>query len=206
MWPSAIQSALQGICRNANTLGPVLDVHGDSINSQHGRINPIAVLFGVSGPSAIAGFVVAFVVWVAINAVLFAWPRSHVREERLKGVFPSVAHRNSTTAIPFEHFAASIEASVFHFLPDFILRPVRHSVRRIAGSSTKAHAAAGLAVSATQITTLNYRGRSTFTAAQPIASLADVAVNFQDGEFSEQFSDQIKEWSFHDAALYRAEV
>jgi hypothetical protein len=78
-------------------------------------------------PSHIAGFVVAVVVGVAVQGMTVTWPRPHINEE-VTEVKPTLADRNATPTIVLKMNGVAVKASLFHSVPDSVLRSADQSV------------------------------------------------------------------------------
>jgi hypothetical protein len=80
----------------------------------------IPVLLGMSGPSAIAGLVVAVLVWVAIECFPLR-SRPHILEEGNKVIPPLIAHLDATPAIKRVLLVIRVVAATLGMSPRFVL-------------------------------------------------------------------------------------
>jgi hypothetical protein len=100
-------------------LGPFGNTKSLALKSDQKVGTSIAHLFLVSGPAAVARFIVAIVVRKAINGVLWGWPRPHVGKEVLKGLQPVAANPDAATTIVW---VQSIKAASLHLPPNLVFR------------------------------------------------------------------------------------
>lgn len=126
---------------SANT--PIFQTQCFTFVCQYHIVTLVSVLLVRSSPSAIPRFVIATLVWIAINAVSGRWSRTHVLKKRLKRRSPSFAHLNAVRTIPLVVFIAAVVASCQHRAPRtvckrsrFIVRYWTNTVKCIAKTST----------------------------------------------------------------------
>jgi hypothetical protein len=121
--PSEMLSPSDNTVREVEFIGP----RGDWLRATVERKNPvrhaIALLLLLGRPSTIAWFVIAVVVWVAIQGVLLAGPRPHVGQklDESTRAAPLLAHRYSTTTVAVKVPSVVVSAAVDHVVPRYVL-------------------------------------------------------------------------------------
>lgn len=83
------------------------------------RSSIIGLLF-FRGPAAIAGLVIAVIIWEAINRMKRTWPLPHIFKEGRKGLAPSLAYGNATTAVIVVVLILGVFASLHHIGPALV--------------------------------------------------------------------------------------
>lgn len=88
------------------------------------RDNPvtpaISGLLRACGPAHVSRFVIAVVVWKAVECVLGGWPQPHICQEVFEGSGPAAAYCNSPATITGKRRSLGICASLLHRLPCFV--------------------------------------------------------------------------------------
>jgi hypothetical protein len=140
---------------------------------QYTIISLVATLFSSCCPATVARFIVAVVVY-PLQAVRWGWLSSHVGEEVVKRLLPSLAHLDSTTAIVFVTSTVWVVTSLIHGIPCIVLRGMLHTVSPASISTKrmlqpKATAASG--ISPTQASALNNRCTAACANASPAVIL-----------------------------------
>lgn len=79
------------------------------------NVTTIPALMLLQEPAAVRRLIVA--IWVDSIQSASVWAFSHVGKETEKGFIPSLANRNSATAIVFVVFVSRIQATIAHGLP-----------------------------------------------------------------------------------------
>ena len=74
-------------------------------------------------PSAVFRAIGAVIVY-AFNCKVVRWSFPHIRVKVFKRIYPSVADENSASAIPGPVVSRSVNAPLFHVLPQIIFSPV----------------------------------------------------------------------------------
>ena len=114
------QSGLDRPIRDAGSLRPFLNGKRLSVVSEARSVPAIAVVHYAQYPAAIA-WLIALIVVLTVDHVLWAWARPHVSHEVLKAG-PSLADRNAATAIVLVIDSILCAAAVPQTLPNLILR------------------------------------------------------------------------------------
>ena len=84
----------------------------------------VCVLFAHCRPAAVAGFVVAVVVWVSINAVAPGWSMAHISQESFKGIQPSFTDGNATATIVGKMRVRFPGTPLDHAVPGVVRQPL----------------------------------------------------------------------------------
>lgn len=95
-----------------------------------GGVPPAFHLLPPGCPPAISRFVIAVVIWVAINGVFWRWLEPHIGQEVSEGIIPPLADFYSPPAIVFESLIGWIGTPPAHVAPSKELRtcPSRFSM------------------------------------------------------------------------------
>lgn len=129
MRPTFFNALLERSVANSRARGP-FDHRKHLIAEPQEVIRPsVATLLCCRCPSHVARLVVAVIVGVTINGMLWAWSRPDVGQERRKIVSPLVADRNAAPSVVSIAGESLIEASVKHALPSTEFRRLRATVR-----------------------------------------------------------------------------
>ena len=112
-------------------------------------------------PTAIVRTVV-FIMVDTVEAVSRGWLQSHVSEEVLEGVLPSVTDLNAPCSAVIVRLEALVVAPTLHRSPSCVLRTSRHAVLLILDAAT------GLAGSALQVAALHVLDHPTVALALPV--------------------------------------
>lgn len=160
--PTAVQAIPQRVCRDANMLRPVDHAHCRTVVSQHPVCTSVASLLLARSPSCIPWFVVAIVIWEAVECVLVARTRPHVHKKVFKRE-PPVTHIDAASAVPMVVAILCVTASFEHVLPRQIFRCANTSL----AVSRAGTSCALSALSATQDSTSYRLLKAALTAAKP---------------------------------------
>jgi len=121
--PAKSQAALHRPVGNAEFFGPGFQrLRTALIFDKDGRSLIERLLFACC-PTNIAGLIMTVRIR-AVQAMLGAWPRSHILKEALEG-FPAVTHANTSAAIPLKRSILGALAPIFHADPGSIFRSHR---------------------------------------------------------------------------------
>jgi hypothetical protein len=103
-----------------NNIRPVCQWLRNSVVRDHFRSSSVPVLFGFCGPTTVI-LRVSFVVVDSINGVIRRWRFSHVSQERMKVVKPTVTHSYPTGTVMIERWVVWVVAAGFHAAPATVL-------------------------------------------------------------------------------------
>ena len=120
MTPPKLQSGVESLRTCPHALGPFGYCQGFVVVGKKHIVAPVSGLLNVSCPPNIARFVVAVLVWVAIQGVTVAWGTANVRQESLKGFAPFITDDDSSIPMIFCRPASGVIAAVDHRCPCFI--------------------------------------------------------------------------------------
>jgi len=127
--PSFVYSRKQSKAVNSESFSPLSYAKRFSVMGQQVIRSFVPILFDVRCPAAIAWFIVAVVVGIAINGVSRAWTIAHVGYEILK-FHPRLTNRNPTSAVEMPALGARVCASLNNRVPCLIFRSSTQSVLR----------------------------------------------------------------------------
>ena len=128
-WPSEIKARLQRLIGQPDQGCPFTNSTRLSTERQIVVAARIVVLFCACRPAAIARFVVAVVVRVAINGMRFGWARTHVSIESREVLAPCSTNCDTPRSVLLKRVAGRIVTASFHGLPNPVLRRLRFIVR-----------------------------------------------------------------------------
>jgi len=161
--PPLFDPHIQRAMRNSQFSSPSPETHGFSVVGEHSRLAGIVALLQLCRPSAIAGFVVSIVIRVAVDGCLGKWLWSHIGKKVDKRLSPSLADRDSSTAVEVVSAVSRVAASPLHLFPTGVFR---RTVTAALGFSP-ATARLGASITLAEIPTSNCSCIHTFTAADP---------------------------------------
>jgi hypothetical protein len=124
---------------------------GDTVYRHEDVLSRIGHLLRASRPAAIAGLVVASIIF-AVDAVRSRRLLTHVREKSFERTSPPLTHRNTPSAVVSERFVMGIRAALDHSVPRGVLRRVSSTVRQI---RLDHHATAALRAAGHDVVTLH---------------------------------------------------
>lgn len=127
-FPGAVS---QDVVRHPCLFGPVAHRKRSALECYESRSPRVPVLLASCCPSAIAWFVIAVIVWVAIKTVVFTWALAHISQECLKRIGPSSANLDASSAIAGVPWIFRIGTSRLHAQPSVIFWRFRHAVRGV---------------------------------------------------------------------------
>lgn len=127
IWPSHLHSFRKRASLKAQRVCPVEHGHRASVQREFPVIVAIKGLFPRRGPAAIARLVVPVVVGITINRLSFR-SFAHVSQKVFERVPPSVADRDTHTAVSLIIGGGRVMASLIHRLPAFICRRLNHAM------------------------------------------------------------------------------
>lgn len=113
--PSIPQSLIQPLGRDAELLGPFTDQESFSIECQRSIASPIHRLLFLCSPPTISRLIISIVVYTINLTAIRPWP--HIIKECRKGISPSIAHANASSAIILPAFVSRILASLSDTTP-----------------------------------------------------------------------------------------
>lgn len=152
---------------------------------------PLLGVLNREGPSAIAGLVIAVVVWVAIQFIFRRWARPHVGIEK-REILPSHADTNAASSVVRKASHLGIPATAKHPVPNRVFRnrkPVRAGLGCRAevelGHPLSSQAATGTIIAAQEHTRTNSDLGAAIAATQPApVPMLTIAEAAQSGGFS----------------------
>lgn len=155
----------------------------------------VSRLLSKCGPTAIVRRVWAIVV-DAVNGVLRRRLRSHVGQESLEGVAPTVTDSDATPAIVLKSRRVRIQATSFHGFPCSMFWSACQAVNLVGfGCTLLLVAAAACVFTNAQVVTLSDRRIAAVAGTQPPQLVSASTKAFNDNESSEPFSGEInKSW------------
>lgn len=104
---------------------PIFSAQRSAVKGNKPRRTHVAVLLGRRTPIAVGWFVVSVVI-SALDRILRRWFPPHVLNEAVERFCPSLANRNTSSAIPFVSSGIRILASLDHASPRGVLRRFAH--------------------------------------------------------------------------------
>ena len=94
----------------------------------------VSTLLLSCGPAAIARFIVAVVVWVAVNLMIWRWFISHIHEEVFESSEPFVADLYAPTTIMLPSWVMGMATPAFHGFIGCVFMGVFFSKMHVASS------------------------------------------------------------------------
>jgi hypothetical protein len=117
--PSVVQSPIDHISANAQTVRPMRDGHASAFKLKEAIRSRVHALICHRGPAAVSGLVMPFIVDPFNRVVGRTW--SHIFQKQTEIITPTRAHRNAPGAIILKVFRLRIETSSFGVIPAPIL-------------------------------------------------------------------------------------
>ena len=115
--PSAFRDpVLQILVRDSECVGNLREAHLLSADNESGVAARVSTLLSWCGPPAVPYFIVAIIVWVAVNTVLGGWAFTHVLKEVFK-LQPTLANRDSSIHVIMCDAALRISGARLHICP-----------------------------------------------------------------------------------------
>lgn len=84
---------------NAGLFGPIVENLPFAVERNPAVVPKVSELLLASCPAAVARLIIAVVVWVSIQCVLWAWSPAHIHQKCFEGFSPSFADFNAPTTI-----------------------------------------------------------------------------------------------------------
>lgn len=160
-WPSLGESVGQCAVSDAKPSRPFSETQCLAVERQHSSFAGILSLLQLCSPAAVAGFIVAVVIF-AIDRCFWKWFHTHVSKEVIKASSPPLAKRDTSVGVQVPIFVARITSTLYLF-PRCVFRCFAVTPRTSASTATGDCPA----VSFTKITSRYHSGRTALTAAPP---------------------------------------
>lgn len=125
--PAMIKTKLNCRTMNAGYPRPLSRYITDPVESNNSIVGFILRLFQPCSPMAIFWFI-PFSVVNSINRMLRGWPFTHIIQEGLKAIYPTLANIHPARSVLFVCLLIWVQASTFHACPYLIFLRIREAV------------------------------------------------------------------------------